>query len=406
MTDLTLPADTRAKLLFEATAAHYQLRNQPSVEVNAREALRGLCAICDALLALPEAREAEERSVHGITWVVIRDGCVVLEKCPKKARKLGIGEWFIPGGKIEGTETAVAALFREVREEWPGCDIDRATPLPVLEGSPVNVAPPQGPFLMRPFLVEVSGEIPDVTSEGIPLRWVSIEEALRSPVPQVRMMVAAATSAAGSGEAPGDPRTTPNRSAVPPTPPEAARVETELPYPAVSLSAPDGRAMEWQVPLWDAIHEWASKPVSMRLKPAAKVSAAVHHAMRLAIDTHDAALRAEVGHYRAKAEAYGGIVHGCSPALAAAGFPVDATKPDGAVGGIRRAVEALTAQLAVARAVANDTAAREGWVEGVVRRGAYETDDDVTITDYVVPISGLFPVNTRVHVRRVPEEET
>ena len=51
-----------------------------------------------------------------------------------------------------------------------------------------------------------------------------------------------------------------------------------------------------------------------------------------------------VGHWWAKAMAYGGIVFGCSPALAAAGHPVDASTDDGAVGGISRAVEALVAE--------------------------------------------------------------
>lgn len=55
-------------------------------------------------------------------------------------------------------------------------------------------------------------------------------------------------------------------------------------------------------------------------------------------------LQEDVNHWHVKAEAYGGIVFNCSPALEAAGHPVDASGPDGAVGGIRRAVGALVAE--------------------------------------------------------------
>jgi DNA-directed RNA polymerase subunit RPC12/RpoP/FtsZ-binding cell division protein ZapB len=57
-----------------------------------------------------------------------------------------------------------------------------------------------------------------------------------------------------------------------------------------------------------------------------------------------ARLKGEVDHWRVKAKCYGDIVHGCAPALAAAGYPVDDMQPDGAVGGIKRSVEQLTAE--------------------------------------------------------------
>ena len=63
-------------------------------------------------------------------------------------------------------------------------------------------------------------------------------------------------------------------------------------------------------------------------------------------DAEIARLQEEVDHYRVKAKCYGNIVHGCSPALASAGFPVDASNQDGAVGGIKRAVEAMSAEIA------------------------------------------------------------
>lgn len=51
-----------------------------------------------------------------------------------------------------------------------------------------------------------------------------------------------------------------------------------------------------------------------------------------------------------KAKCYGDMVHGCSPALEAAGFPVDHYAKDGAVGAIARSVTALADTLAQLRA--------------------------------------------------------
>ncbi len=132
-----------------------------------------------------------ETRIHGVTWLLFRDGYVLLEKCPKKRDVLGVGEWFVPGGKIEGDETPAEALVREIGEEWPTVTVESFEPLPILEGSPVPPGP-RGLFLMRPFLVTVAGSIPTESGDGVPLRWTSIAEALGSPVPQVRMMVAAA----------------------------------------------------------------------------------------------------------------------------------------------------------------------------------------------------------------------
>ena len=62
---------------------------------------------------------------------------------------------------------------------------------------------------------------------------------------------------------------------------------SELPYAAVSMSAPDGRAMEWQSPLWDAIHAYCTaggEPA--KEQAAAAVTRAVEIAMRLATAAH------------------------------------------------------------------------------------------------------------------------
>lgn len=141
----------------------------------------------------PEQLQSSVR-IQGVTWLLIRDGCVLLERCSKKARVLGVGEWFVPGGKVDGNETLEQALRREIREEWPWAEVYDAAPLPLLEGSPVPPAPRRGLFLMRPFVVTVAGVPDEKTPEGTPLRWFPIVEALASPVPQVRMMVAAAAA--------------------------------------------------------------------------------------------------------------------------------------------------------------------------------------------------------------------
>lgn len=130
-------------------------------------------------------------NIHGVCWVLIRHGHVLLERCPKKALVLGVGEWFVPGGKIEGDELPIHALIRELREEWPTAKLEQSTDLPIIEGSAIPPGP-RGLFLMRPYAVIVSGEIPHVSADGVELRWVPVLEALVSPVPQVRMMVAAA----------------------------------------------------------------------------------------------------------------------------------------------------------------------------------------------------------------------
>jgi 8-oxo-dGTP pyrophosphatase MutT (NUDIX family) len=142
-------------------------------------------ALVDAIVANADPR------INGVTWIVIRDGRVAMERCAKKAKVLGVGEWFIPGGKLDDGETADDALVREIGEEWPSVAIDAAVPLPIVEGSAVPPGP-KGIFLMRPYLVNIAGDLPATCAEGTPLAWVPVDEALRSPVPQVRMMVAAA----------------------------------------------------------------------------------------------------------------------------------------------------------------------------------------------------------------------
>jgi chromosome segregation ATPase len=61
--------------------------------------------------------------------------------------------------------------------------------------------------------------------------------------------------------------------------------------------------------------------------------------------------RAEVDHWRVKAEAYGNMVFGCGPVLEAAGHPIDCSLPGGKVKGVRIAVEALVLERDDARSL-------------------------------------------------------
>lgn len=137
--------------------------------------------------------------INGVCWVLIDSDRVLLEKCPKKAAVLGVGEWFVPGGKLEPVDggSALQALIREVAEEWPGVNIDAVIPLPLLEGSAIPPGP-RGLFLMRPYRISVTSvdAVPSVSADGVELQWIPVDAALESPVAQVRMMVAAAMYAA------------------------------------------------------------------------------------------------------------------------------------------------------------------------------------------------------------------
>lgn len=75
------------------------------------------------------------------------------------------------------------------------------------------------------------------------------------------------------------------RSRYPAPSASSVAVPLELPYAAVSHSGPEGRAMEWAGPLWDAIHAWAAATPTTRGTATNRVTDAVHAAMRLAIET-------------------------------------------------------------------------------------------------------------------------
>jgi ADP-ribose pyrophosphatase YjhB (NUDIX family) len=138
---------------------------------------------------------AQPMTLDGVAWVLVRDGCIALEQCPKKAAKMGFaaGTWFVPGGKIEPGDDGDprAALAREIGEEWPNATLVEAVALPIVQASPAGALL----FLMQPYRVWTRGGLPPISGDGVPVSWFTVEQALRSPVPQVRMMVAAATGA-------------------------------------------------------------------------------------------------------------------------------------------------------------------------------------------------------------------
>ena len=68
-------------------------------------------------------------------------------------------------------------------------------------------------------------------------------------------------------------------------------------------------------------------------------------------------LRAEVEHWRVKAECYGGMVHGITPALAEAGFPVEEFAKDGNLGAIPRAVSRMAAEVKRLKGI------ERGWLD-------------------------------------------
>ena len=73
------------------------------------------------------------------------------------------------------------------------------------------------------------------------------------------------------------------------------------------------------------------------------------------------ALRDQCEHLRVKATCYGDMVHGVTPALAEAGFPVEELTKDGNVGAISRAVEKLRDNMLALKAELHDCHAELDW---------------------------------------------
>ncbi len=127
--------------------------------------------------------------VKAVCFLLFKDGRVLMERCSKKAERLG-GEWFIPGGRIELSDTSTFdSLIREMEEEL-GCSPSNCEALSLVDAC----GPTDPPFLMRPYLVRKwHGTIPthclDQTDNL--LRWVPVEEARQSPVTVIRQILVA-----------------------------------------------------------------------------------------------------------------------------------------------------------------------------------------------------------------------
>lgn len=146
----------------------------------------GDLAIVRALLDRGGERELD---ASFIAWLLVDGrGNVLVERCPRKRALFG-GEWFVPGGRINDGETPTAALWREMREEH-GITPDHPRPLPLVD---LRAPGRKEPFLGQPYVVESwRGEVPDhcLDHPEVSIRWMPIAEAMRTPVPAVRAMLA------------------------------------------------------------------------------------------------------------------------------------------------------------------------------------------------------------------------
>jgi 8-oxo-dGTP diphosphatase len=105
-----------------------------------------------------------------VVCAVIHDAGGRVLAARRPSGKAQAGRWEFPGGKIEPSEAAEAALVREIEEEL-GCTLAVGAAL-----TPVDHPYPGGIIRLRPYRAEIVGG-PPVAHEHSELRWVGREEA-------------------------------------------------------------------------------------------------------------------------------------------------------------------------------------------------------------------------------------
>lgn len=81
------------------------------------------------------------------------------------------GTWGLPGGKIDGSESPIDTLTREIKEELGGC-INNAKIIPIEQFTSDN-----GNFVYHTFFIPVEEEfVPELNEEHKGYCWVHLED--------------------------------------------------------------------------------------------------------------------------------------------------------------------------------------------------------------------------------------
>jgi len=113
---------------------------------------------------------------HVAVAVIRHRGRIFAQRRPGAALRAG-GLWEFPGGKLEPSEPAEAALLRELLEEV-GWAPDRTVAL-----EPLEHAYPHGAVVLHPFLCEGPGGRRPALTTALAWGWFTREELGRLPMP-------------------------------------------------------------------------------------------------------------------------------------------------------------------------------------------------------------------------------
>ena len=124
------------------------------------------------LAATPSDNDAYRFPVS-VKGIVIRDGAVVLVKNRR-------GEWELPGGKLELSETPEQCVAREIEEEL------QLTVLPeaILDAWIYTIAPGTHVLVVTYGCSETDERHPVISDEHVQLRWVPLSELDTLPMPE------------------------------------------------------------------------------------------------------------------------------------------------------------------------------------------------------------------------------